>query len=357
MDTGRVRKRIQPKQLSERLERARRLPAAIKENRWRVFVIALFLTLAAWGIVLDTYSLVLGHSELALLLTTTCTGVAPELAGIVIGVVTIDYLNERRQEQQFRKQLKQQLKRDMLSGVRDFAVRAVDELTYYGWVDEILEQVKDSLDGAILDGVKLSNARLNDARLRQASLKAASLFSANLQRAYLIGVDLEGANLQSAELCRARLSGANLQYANLMGANLQKADLTGANLQHASLMDANLQDAVLHRASLQDADLFGAELRGAVLIDADLEGSNLMFANLHLGHLVATRSHVIKQLSQAKTLARATMPDGTKLRGGDGTDGSTLEEWAESYLQTEDSVDQHAVEEALDIASYDDEEE
>jgi hypothetical protein len=149
------------------------------ENPGRVSIVALFLALAAWGIVLDHFDLVLGHSTLALLLTTACVGVAPELAGIVIGVVTIDYLNERRQDEQ----LKQQLILQMGSSHNDVADAAIRVLRARGW-------------------------------LRDGTLEGADLWRANLQ-----GADLAGANLQGADLRWANLQGADLSGANLQGAS------------------------------------------------------------------------------------------------------------------------------------------
>ncbi len=70
--------------------------------------------------------------------------------------------------------------------------------------------------------------------------------------------------------------GANLGWANLSKANLEKANLSEANLS-----GANLDDTRLHGANLAGAFLFGARVS-------------------------------LKSLSTAKTLANATMPDGTK---------------------------------------------
>ncbi|HMT20755.1 MAG TPA: pentapeptide repeat-containing protein, partial [Promineifilum sp.] len=79
-----------------------------------------------------------------------------------------------------------------------------------------------------------------------------------------------------ANLERATLVGANLGWANLSKANLEKANLSEANLS-----GANLDDTRLHGANLAGAFLFGARVS-------------------------------LKSLSTAKTLANATMPDGTK---------------------------------------------
>jgi hypothetical protein len=99
-------------------------------------------------------------------------------------------------------------------------------------------------------------------------------------------IDLLGANLREVNLNETNLSGASLDGASLDGANLSGANLSGANLRDANLRDANLRDA-----NLSGADLSGADLSGAILVGA-----------------IVTN----KQLAEAKSLAGATMPDGTK---------------------------------------------
>ncbi|MEZ4736236.1 MAG: pentapeptide repeat-containing protein [Caldilineaceae bacterium] len=72
-----------------------------------------------------------------------------------------------------------------------------------------------------------------------------------------------------------RLEGADLSYLNLMGTNLRGANLRTANLRRADLRGV----------SLAGADLSGADLTGAQVTE--------------------------EQLGQAKSLAGATLPDGT----------------------------------------------
>lgn len=102
--------------------------------------------------------------------------------------------------------------------------------------------------------------------MREADVHNAHLANADLRDTYLVGINLSGADLHGAIL-----SDTILTFANLSGANLAKADF------HASDM---------HNANLAGADLAGANLRDAVGLN---EG----------------------QLAQAKSLAGATMPDGS----------------------------------------------
>ncbi|MEM7113649.1 MAG: pentapeptide repeat-containing protein [Chloroflexota bacterium] len=244
----------------------------------RSFWITIFLLLAIWAITLEHYNLVIGGSALAGWLTTALKAVAPELAGIVIGVVTIDYLNERRQHEERRTMLT----REMLSNVTDTAVRAVETLKENHWLDDILKKHKQKLNGVKWREVDLKNADLSDANLIDAVLSKAKLHEAQLPK---------------AQLGRAKLQRANLQNANLQQAYLAYADLEGANLIHANLAGADLREARLAQAKLRYTDLMGANV-------------------------------TLEVLNEAKTLHGAIMPDGTKLKSKWNPNGSTFAEWA-----------------------------
>jgi uncharacterized protein YjbI with pentapeptide repeats len=136
--------------------------------------------------------------------------------------------------------------------------------------------------------------------LSEADLSAADLSLANLE-----GADLKKANLREADLTAANLREANLREANLFkatpfAANLSGADLSKANLSRAFLWVTNLRRANLTNADLSHAKLSGADLRGANLTNADLRGANLSDTKVTL-----------EQLTKAKSLKGATMPDGT----------------------------------------------
>jgi uncharacterized protein YjbI with pentapeptide repeats len=96
----------------------------------------------------------------------------------------------------------------------------------------------------------------------------------------LNGADLSAVNWGQAYLYKAKLSGANLSSADLSGANLSSADLS-----YAYLYKANFSRAKLINATLNDAVLNGADFSGAIITE--------------------------EQLKQAKSLAGATMPDGS----------------------------------------------
>lgn len=149
-------------------------------------------------------------------------GVGPELVGIGIGVVTLDYLNERRQEQQF----KAELIRRMGSQDNGIAELAVKELAHRGWLS---------------DG----------------SLRNAFLWRANLNRVYL-----ENADLQGVKLVRADLRGATL-----MNANLKSADLWHADARDALILNTNLADTNLGSVNFRGAIVLPQELAKAKYMD------------------------------------------------------------------------------------------
>lgn len=119
----------------------------------------------------------------------------------------------------------------------------------------------------------------------------------------------------------ADLEGILLERASLDLADLRKSHLYGFNLSMANMSQALLSDAILIGANLSGANLIGADLRGANLDGADLRGINLSMANLSWANLSGTNlswadlSEAIvtkKQLASVKSLAGATLPDGSK---------------------------------------------
>jgi len=250
-------------------------------NIARVLLLAVFLYLAGLAIWLDfAYSplsqWVISKSAPGRLLAHALINVAPELAGIVIGVVTIDYLNERRQDEQ----LKRQLILQMGSGHNDVTDTAIRTLNAYGW-------------------------------LQDGSLREANFFRANLSRAIMWEADLSSTFLASADLSGANLLDANLSGSILSAANLSGSILFGANLSSAQLVKADLRGADLSEACLSRADISGARLHGATLKKTDLRDL------IHWERW---------QLLQAESLEGAIMPDGRK-----------YEEWIKDFKTGENS--------------------
>jgi uncharacterized protein YjbI with pentapeptide repeats len=142
------------------------------------------------------------------------------------------------------------------------------------------------------------------ADLPKADLSRATLLGANLSGCYLKEATLTDANLQSADLSSANLHRADLSRAALQGADLSIAEST-PNLQDQPLwvlkkLVTNLTDANLSHAALQHADLSSAELTDADLTDADLTGADL----------TDVKGWTTEQLTAARSLEGATMPNG-----------------------------------------------
>lgn len=256
----------------------------------RVVLVALFLLLAVWAVTLDHFDLVLGNREPWLWLTTALVSVGPEFASIVIGVITLDYLNERRQNDQ----LKAQLTRQLGMGIRDVSIPAARELAFHGW-----------------------------------------LFDGSLEGASLNGADLKGAMLTAADLRRVWLTEANLSDATLWGANLHDANLASANLSGAKLGSANLTNS-----ELSYANFTGAFLAGANLSSAHIDRSDFGQATLTLANLAGVRAWTIGQLELAASLAGALMPDRVRIQqtdvaAGELVDGLTFEDWKAQYIARE----------------------
>lgn len=150
---------------------------------------------------------------------------APEAIGIGFTVFVIDRIYRRREQVRF----KADLIYKMGSSVNAEAVRAAEEISRLGWLE----------DGSLIR-----------ARLPRANLRGADLKKAKLDRIFLIG------------------------------GKLSKAVLDEASLEHANLWSIDLREAMLHMAVLKNAFLLGADLRGARLVMADLRGANLNAARL-----------------------------------------------------------------------------
>lgn len=148
--------------------------------------------------------------------------------------------------------------------------------------------------------------------LRSASLKGADLHNINIHKAKLNGVDLGDTNLIGAILKGDDLSDAQLNKAKLVGADLSEANLSGANLSKANLFLANLSKANLHGVYLKETNLSFANLSFVNLSGAGLYDANLSNADLEGADMTDAQGVTDEQLSEAKSLKGATMPNGKK---------------------------------------------
>jgi len=177
------------------------------------------------------------------------------------------------------------------------------------------------LEGIDIEDIDLKNIDLHNTYLSGVNLHGSSLYRANLGDTVADSIDLSNAYMVSANLYHVYFQNANFQDAVLREANmpgallsyaqLSRADMRGVNLkvyirEDGLKIPAQLDHAALDHARLNDAILVGANLSNADLTGADLSSADLTDANL--SNAIVTQ----KQLAQAKSLAGAIMPDGTK---------------------------------------------
>jgi hypothetical protein len=180
--------------------------------------------------------------------------------------------------------------------------------------------------GPLLD---LKNAGLDGANLRELTLHDACLKGADLRRTDLHGADLERCNLEEADL-----RGANLASADLSDVNLTEANLLPYDKKHPARWSKHNIDK---RNTLNNGDSFSRKgltvtnLFGATLRNAELGGAWLGGADLRDADLTAAKGWTEEQLSAAKSVKGATMPDEQVLKSADNPGGPTLEEWLKSH--------------------------
>jgi uncharacterized protein YjbI with pentapeptide repeats len=173
--------------------------------------------------------------------------------------------------------------------------------------DAVLVDADFSAEVKVGRGTQVTTADLTKADLSRAALQGANLSGCYLKEATLTDVtlqsaDLRGADLQGADLSHAALQGADLSPATVSGSPpgllpKEPTNLTDADLSHAALQEANLSSAVLQNTNLTSADLTNANLTDAYLSDADLS---------------EVTGWTMEQLTAARSLEGATMPNGQK---------------------------------------------
>jgi uncharacterized protein YjbI with pentapeptide repeats len=198
------------------------------------------------------------------------------------------------------------------------------------------ELQKAVLQDANLAGTQLNGANLTDAVLINADFSAKEKVDGGTQT---IRADLTKADLSKASLLVANLSECLLKEATLTDANLKSADRNSTELQGADLSNAKLQGADLSPATvpgfplpkiptnLTDADLRDAALQSADLSRADLTDADLTDANLTDADLSEAHGWTMEQLTAARSLKGAIMPDGQRLRSVENPEGPTFENW------------------------------
>jgi len=175
--------------------------------------------------------------------------------------------------------------------------------------DSILEAINQawlSQGSAALPTLHRLNLRLGGQpnKLKQVNqmivklLKFGSSGPLNLQRAYLIDLDLAdtnlaGVNLQQANLSRSSLQGVRLAapghdrvlgtyddlHSDLSQANLHQVNLTGAIARQTNFRNSDLSWAALNRIDFSQADLTQANLSSSQAINSRFSQANLFQAS------------------------------------------------------------------------------
>ena len=187
----------------------------------------------------------------------------PEALSIIVTILFIDYLNERRAERLF----KQQLIMDAGSKSNDKALDAIHQIERRGWLYG---------ENGLLKARYLRSANLQNANLSHVNLQGSFLADANLQNATLFHTNLSFTNLHQADLFSARLLSATLYSANLSMTNLQNVLLQETNLELAQLGRANLRGAILWKANMKGSNLEYAYLREANLSEAEFDKNTIL---------------------------------------------------------------------------------
>jgi hypothetical protein len=158
----------------------------------------------------------------------------------------------------------------------------------------------------------------------------------NLEKAYLMDIDLTGASLPQSNFSNANLKFAKLMMTDFREATLFKASFIRSNGQFIDYANANLvgsyfRAATLNRVSFESANLTGASFYCATLIGADFRSSDLTKTEMINTRFVGGRFDGAKGL----TLAQLDTACGT---GNDfGSTGLKIgacsKEWKESCRQ------------------------
>src|SRR5215208_201677 len=173
-------------------------------------------------------------------------GVVGAVVGLV-GVVTGQYLTQRRHSQALRQTAELEAQRAHAPALEKYVEHLGKLLTeqqlHHAAADDHLRAVARAHTLAVLEGLDPDRKRVLLQFLHESNLIHLDKPIINLKGANLKGANLKGAHLHRANLKGADLRGADLREANLKEANLQKALFAGANLQGANLEKANLQEA------------------------------------------------------------------------------------------------------------------
>jgi uncharacterized protein YjbI with pentapeptide repeats len=200
------------------------------------------------------------------------------------------------QQYQQAQAIAQQARQQQVTMLRIAAMQQQDSIltTYTGSISDMLLHSK-LLHSSPIDDVRVAAQADTLTTLQRLDPAHKGMLLRYLFQTKLINNDFQIINLREADLRGALLHNVDLRDTYLYGADLRGADISGADLSYATLVFTNMAGA-----NMTATDLHGSDMRGA-----DVSGSNLKGANLQDAQ--NTRDD---QLTKAKSLAAATMPDG-----------------------------------------------
>jgi uncharacterized protein YjbI with pentapeptide repeats len=267
------------------------------------------LVIAGIAVVVLALGSIAAHGSLSSLYTLFIdlwSNAGTELAGIVITVLVIDRLNDRRAK----RQEKEALILQMGSPSKVLAVEAarILRLHEWGWNED------SSLQGKLFPFADLTGANLSWCNLSKARLDNASLKNTDLRYANLKGTGFNGASLEGAFLLGADLENANLKEANLRCTSMSSSIPEGVNFTLLSFLDPvgrkNLEIKRPDQVNMCSANLYRANLEAADLTSADLTGADLARANLKGAVAGHDEIETYKRFAKVERLYQAVMPDG-----------------------------------------------
>ena len=199
------------------------------------------------------------------------TNLYTEGISVLLTIVVLNYLAERRDTSRRELETKEQLLRDAASTVNATARSAVDQTRKRDW---------HTGESALLRHIDLREANLENTDLRGFDLSGTDFRRANLSYArmrytQLKDCDFRRAWMHAVNLIEMDLRDTQFRLAKLDEARLGSADISGVELSNTSLQKARLNNCKMRGTLLFEADLSGADLRAADLTDADLRRTRM----------------------------------------------------------------------------------
>ena len=166
--------------------------------------------------------------------------VSSELISIVITVLVLDRLNERRQNAQELRRLTALMNSDenMITKI------AVAELRARGWLEN------NSLKGSHFHEANLKKARLESVVMERCSffrsnMEGAILSKSNFNQSHFTLTNLRRASMSDTNFQDSSLANADLAFSTIVGCNLRKTNLAGVNLKNAVLLDCQFDEGTI----------------------------------------------------------------------------------------------------------------